>query len=695
MQKDRNSFKHLYLVRLLNCQNKDFFREVRHSKLNKKKNTMLEVNDEQLTMFETLGWKHYLIYDKDEGEFYVEKCILKKLLSNKTQSLDYSSAIHSEDEVTIKKNISYLSSLLHLNQIEEQILFFVSLLWADSQLTILAESTPVRTIPEVYRVLSTLLGCDSQLIKEHLQLTSTLISTGMVALGEYPSNWGCLDSVQINPLLGNNILKNFASAEELYQVFINKNEFTNLSQSDFPHLKHESDLIVGYLESSKKKPKTGINILLYGEPGTGKTEYVKMLAQRCGLTLFEVDADIDDHLERSNRFHSYWLAQSLLKLNSEAIVLFDEVEDVFNQNSQGRGNKAWVNKILETNPRPTFWVTNYIDAIDNAFKRRFDFVIEFKTPPRSIRLKNLSHYLDSKVSKAYIEKLVDNRSLTPAIVARTTAVVSQIKSLENKAKVESAMTTLLSNTLKSMNKKSIAQNNVNKPKYLASVFNTTNDIKEICNGLKHLGEGRLCFYGPPGTGKTSLGHFIAEQVDKPILIYKASDILGMYIGQTERNIANMFESAANEDAVLLLDEADTFLYSREHAQRSWELSAVNEMLTQMESFVGIFIASTNLMDVIDSAALRRFDFKLKFDYLTESQALEMFKSVAKTYQLKVNKSIKYDLSTLHNLTPGDFHVLDRRLRFLPQVCCEDLIKILKEECAAKPEAKQRSIGFCS
>lgn len=91
------------------------------------------------------------------------------------------------------------------------------------------------------------------------------------------------------------------------------------------------------------------------------------------------------------------------------------------------------------------------------------------------------------------------------------------------------------------------------------------------------------------------------------------------IGVAEKNMAKMFQDAANEGAVLLLDEADTFLQDRKGAQRSWEISAVNEMLTQMESFEGIFIASTNLMSSLDEAALRRFDLKMRFDYLKDGR----------------------------------------------------------------------------
>ncbi len=89
-----------------------------------------------------------------------------------------------------------------------------------------------------------------------------------------------------------------------------------------------------------------------------------------------------------------------------------------------------------------------------------------------------------------------------------------------------------------------------------------------------------------------------------------------YIGVTEQLIREAFEQAEREHAILFIDEADSFLFTRENAGRSWELSQVNELLTNMENFNGMFIAATNFKEIIDSAALRRFSIKIKFDYLS-------------------------------------------------------------------------------
>jgi transitional endoplasmic reticulum ATPase len=95
------------------------------------------------------------------------------------------------------------------------------------------------------------------------------------------------------------------------------------------------------------------------------------------------------------------------------------------------------------------------------------------------------------------------------------------------------------------------------------------------------------------------------------------------LGQSEKNIAHAFAQAEQDRALLLIDEVDSFLQDRRGAQRSWEVSQVNEMLTRMEAFSGVFIAFTNLMAGLDQAALRRFDLKVKFDFLKAKQAQEL------------------------------------------------------------------------
>ena len=219
------------------------------------------------------------------------------------------------------------------------------------------------------------------------------------------------------------------------------------------------------------------------------------------------------------------------------------------------------------------------------------------------------------------------------------------------------------------------------------------DLGEVAAGIVQAKSGRICLYGPPGTGKTAFGRWLATQLDVPLHAKKVSDIVSPYIGQTERNLARVFREARTEGAVLLLDEVDSFLQDRQHAQRSWEITAVNEMLTQMESFQGVFIASTNLMDGLDQAALRRFDLKVKFDYLRPAQAWDLFEVHRQSLGLPdPEASVRTVLERFCNLTPGDFAAVTRQHRFRPIGTVPALIAALEAECRIKKD-NRTPVGF--
>jgi SpoVK/Ycf46/Vps4 family AAA+-type ATPase len=229
--------------------------------------------------------------------------------------------------------------------------------------------------------------------------------------------------------------------------------------------------------------------------------------------------------------------------------------------------------------------------------------------------------------------------------------------------------------------------------YRPELVNTNCDLAPAVEGLRQHGNGRICFYGPPGTGKTAYGRHMANMLDRPLLLKRGSDLLSKWLGGTEKNLAAMFEEARVEGAVLLLDEADSFLQERGKANQSWEVTQVNEMLTQMEAFDGIFIASTNLMDRFDTAALRRFDLKVRFDYLRPEQSWTMFQDAAHRLGLEVDPALKSRLSSLGILTPGDFAAVIRQARMNPPRDSHDLLTRLDGECQVKPEHRRRPIGF--
>ena len=175
---------------------------------------------------------------------------------------------------------------------------------------------------------------------------------------------------------------------------------------------------------------------------------------------------------------------------------------------------------------------------------------------------------------------------------------------------------------------------------------------------------------------------LAEALDRELVARQASDLISPYVGETERNLARLFQEADPRHTVLLLDEVDSFLADRRQARHSWERTQVNELLQQMERYPGIFVAATNLMSGLDAAALRRFDFKLHFRALDPRQRQLLFaREALGDQEAPVPVDIARQLAALEQLTPGDFANVCRQRDLLGETlpAREFLRRLLQEQ----------------
>lgn len=200
----------------------------------------------------------------------------------------------------------------------------------------------------------------------------------------------------------------------------------------------------------------------------------------------------------------------------------------------------------------------------------------------------------------------------------------------------------------------------------------------------------LLLSGPPGTGKSAFVQYLASRVKAPLEVVKASDLLSHFHGKTERNIAAAFKRAKERKAILFLDEIDSFLQSREGSTYSWEVTQVNELLQQMESFGGVMVGATNFVERLDKAVLRRFTYKLKLDYLTDEGKAVFFGRYFKT---PLTEAERTRLDAIANLAPGDFRTVRQQLYYLvDKPTNEQYLEALETESVAKGEARAK-VGF--
>ena len=627
----------------------------------------------------------------------------------------------------VEKNIDALSNLLQLNKAERALLLYGTLARYQRDLRSILVEFKVNNAPEAYAAIATIAGVTAAEVGEALRAGGRLERIGLVEnlISEH-SITDLADLMKVSEKLPPVLMREYRDRAELMAVFTRPAARSELKSSDFEFVGDDVQVLVHLLRKAQATKAQGVNVLLYGPPGTGKTELAKVVAAEAGLDLFEVEyADRDGNsLSGRDRYRSMQIAQVFLKGSQEAALLFDEVEDVFPPISvdaaglmaraeqqampAGMGHsvsgKAWVNQILESNPVPTIWVTNRIEQIDPAFRRRFAYHLELKSPPPGAREQLIRKSLaDVAVSDEFVAKLTERKGLTPAQIRTAVrfADLAHVGEVPGGEAFEALIERQLKNSDAALGRKADTGTSKGRRQvttYDLGMLNVESrfEIPRIVEALKARGHGALCFYGAPGTGKTALGEYIAQQMDQPLIIKQASDLVSKYVGETEQNMAAMFEEATQEKAVLLLDEADSFLLDRRGAQRSYEVTEVNEMLQQMERHHGVFICTTNLLDRIDQAALRRFTFKIKFKPLTAEQRERMFVTEAlKGDANALTDEVRRRLAKLEQLAPGDFAAVTRQTDILAaEFTVEEFLEQLEAEHRIKPEVReQRSMGF--
>ena len=183
---------------------------------------------------------------------------------------------------------------------------------------------------KTYRVLSVILDLPEKAIRQSLARSAPLEAAGILTL-DANSTYNLSQKLE---LLSSSFSDRIYSSETdpitlLESSFKHVGE-PELSLTDFPHIKNELNIILPLLSSATNKERKGTNIYLHGRPGTGKTEFVKVLAKNLGCELFEIVSEDEegDPITGKDRLKSFKLAQIILK-NRKAILLFDEVEDVF------------------------------------------------------------------------------------------------------------------------------------------------------------------------------------------------------------------------------------------------------------------------------------------------------------------------------------------------------------------------------
>jgi len=498
-----------------------------------------------------------------------------------------------------------------------------------------------------------------------------------------------------------------------------KHLFTRMSRKAIPLESHltnpkHTEHVLKLLGSKGAEP---VHILLYGPAGTGKTSYAHGIAGKTGIPTYEILRDTSN--ESCSRRAALIACLNMTGNANSSLIIVDEADNLLNTEDSWlrtgeTQDKGWLNQFLEEPCARMIWITNNTWSIEESVRRRFAFSLQFKPFNHKQRIQVWESVLRQNKVKRFFrsEEITDlstryrlnagvvNMAIKKALIS---CLPSDEKFKETFLMALDAHKMLLDDGNEPRKKEKIEKD------YSLEGLNIEGDLPAVINQLEEFdrylrtareGDQRnfnLLFYGPPGTGKSELARYLALHLKREIIFKRLSDILDCWVGSAEKNIASAFSEAESEEAILIIDEADSILFSRDRAVRSWEVSFTNEFLTQMERFRGILICTTNRMRDLDNASIRRFNQKIGFHYLKPEGNIVFYrKMLASLTDETMSDGVETELRKLASLAPGDFRVVRDRYAFYPKkkVSHEIMLQALKQEISTKilHEGKKH-IGF--
>jgi len=533
-------------------------------------------------------------------------------------------------------------------------------------------------------------GFDSAFIaKELLSPRSSLQRVGLVTTGVGFLNHSSIAGVTVQDFGVEAFEK-----RQIGQLGLNHTEplpCPEFSLNSFPITPLQQRLLTTLLQRKGKAA-----ILFYGAPGTGKTTLTGVLARELGFQgrQFLPENDLPSDLNEV-------LVVSRLLSRQNGFLVVDEADEFLGTKSgpfQSRVDKGTLNRLFDDLEGPVVFIANHVDRLDASTARRFDLVIRFEEPSQEQLVALWKQEMDRQMlpsgawSPGQIRALAQRFKSNLGVVSQACQLIWELpEEVQMEFGPEKVLEAVMGAQLRLTSNRRPDSARKSSALYDVECLNTSVPVAQLVDiarrwhqkpersGLKYL------LHGITGGGKSALARHLAEELGIPVLVKQASDLLAPLVGQTEQLIREAFDEAQRTESLLVIDEVDTFLGGRGAGKRSWENSMVNEFLTNIESFEGFLVVSTNLMEVLDVALLRRFTVKVELRAMTSEATIRLFRR----YFPELDSSVA---TTLQGLTPGDFGSVKSQQELYPEL---DVLSTLRSEAKARKVqlGHGRTIGF--
>jgi transitional endoplasmic reticulum ATPase len=600
----------------------------------------------------------------------------------------------------IDRSVNALTERCSMNRAEQEMLLFGIALHETELLETVFNFCFAKINPgRIFKVMSFVLEEPVKRIQDALRFDSFLARSGMLSL-DSGMVFGFESRFDVGSGLAYTLELANGDWDEIVSLTCVEVRASELSETDFAHMSNEWNLVLRYLQGSAGKSRVGVNVLLHGPPGCGKTEFARAIISASGLKGYELSTELPDgrSITSSGRRSYYGQASIYLKHEPLSVLLIDEMDGMLDINDQesfmtserSQWSKASANALLESNPVPSVWITNNPHYLDAAQLRRFDVMVSFSQLSSAAIKKQIENRLGGRgLSQEWMDLTSTAAGLSPGLVNTLAVVADTVKQGKGEANnLEILLTTAL-------HQRGIQLPRRKKNQYLMRYCNASMPPAVLTSILTAKSDARCLLHGMTGTGKTAFAQHVARMLDLEPVLVRPSDILDAYVGGTEKNIANLFNSTLPEKSLIILDEFESLAADRSGLDRNWMVSQVNELLTQLENYEGRVLACTNLVDYIDPAIRRRFQLKVELRCLDEKQRTELFTESCKKLGLDIEADTQpaQYLRGIEQLAYGHYANATEIAQNMQDVTLHGFAALLEQEVESTNGRVARPIGF--